>query len=504
MGFLAKSGTNRATADQTVMIGGWLADVGAAFPMLQRGDLLTLATIKTLMGADLSKIVTTCHAGVGRRTDMQLQAFLRPALARATGGANGVTNIQLGTPAPRGSGTYYNDWAIHSRLTDDGAVTLSVPQYRTLGGKLENGQCLEQVRRALTATLSTDGVHLTLTEAPPSFDGLVTHEPLPKDKWGQRQGTEPSKSPFNNDYLLPIPDAFHDRAIIALPVDSRDVVLKLMGEDPYPAAAHDDDILMALALDGGRSGCTARLSLLDAAGGPVLRLDLPEEATAAPMWRHRTFRATLIALSRIARLAGPTNPEASDAIRVFIAECHVGADDPQRSLKLLPTWSESVPLEMVRSGGRLPVGLVVRSGGPSCLTHLRDAQSWLVQTERTWSQPGLTQKSRDANRKYSVRHPAFLLDSDGKLTNVVRYGDGATGGYDSLWSTAGNPAWFWQTTMRSTETDSGWEATLLVNGLSQAQGILGYGVELLSFLRAFTRQVLAHDPHAEIRTIYLD
>lgn len=503
MGFLAKSGTNRATADQTVMIGGWLAEVGAAFPMLQRGDLLTLATIRTLMGADLSKIVTSCHAGVGRRTDMQLQALLRPALARATGGANGATQIQLGTTSPRQGGTYHNDWAIHSSLTDDGTVTLSVPQYRTLAGKLENGPCLEQVRRALSVTLSTGGVQLTLTDAPPSFDGLVAHEPLPKDKWGQPQGTEPSKSPFNNDYLLPIPDVFHDGATIALPVDSRDVVLKLMGEDHYPAAAHGDDILVALALDGGRNGCTARLSLLDAATGPVLRLDLPEEGAAAAMWRHRTFRATLIALSRIARLAGPTNPEASDAIQVFVAACHVGADDPQRSSKLVPTWSETVPLEVVRVDARLPIGLVVRSGGPSCLTHLADAQSWLVQRERS-SSSGLTQKSRDANRTYFVRYPAFLQDSDGKLTNVVRYCDAAPGGYDSLWSTSGKSVWFWQTTMRSTETDSGWEATLLVNGLSQAQGILGYGVELLSFLRAFTRQVLAHDPHAEISTIYLD
>ena len=65
--------------------------------------------------------------------------------------------------------------------------------------------------------------------------------------------------------------------------------------------------------------------------------------------------------------------------------------------------------------------------------------------------------------------------------------------------------WFWEVKSRWVPPVEGVEegGLLLLSGWSHADGIIGYGVELLAMLRTFVEVVTHADPQARIETLYL-
>jgi hypothetical protein len=68
----------------------------------------------------------------------------------------------------------------------------------------------------------------------------------------------------------------------------------------------------------------------------------------------------------------------------------------------------------------------------------------------------------------------------------------------------GDDACFWECRLRSQDAGDGRRQVLLfVDAISQTDGVIGYGAELLTLMRAFCWSVWSLDPGAQFTTLHL-
>ena len=170
------------------------------------------------------------------------------------------------------------------------------------------------------------------------------------------------------------------------------------------------------------------------------------------------------------------------------------------------------PMVPVAAGRWYPVGVRVTAPAPvDCLVQAMAATDWVTSYKRL--KPILREDGRPTGKStFTSRRCGLLYNSEDKLTPCVRFASA-----EEIWDQLRpkiqtTQAWFWEVTARSGPAGEGAPegedgessgATLLVTGWSHADGVLGYGEDLLSMLRAFADVISATDDRARIQTLYL-
>lgn len=496
MGIFAARATKRLIESDLAPTGNWLK-LPSDWPAVDRADLLTLAALHTLTQIDVEDATSTWAAAGGKVSTGEVAGKSLRSLLRVEGGVEGGCRFVLGAVDPVGG--FAADWSLQA-TPEAAGVRLAVPSCRTREDALVNADLFAWVRSAHAQTLS-DGPPLRLTDGPPRLDGLVESQAL------RAPTLFHDASPFADDYVMPLPSAFRDGVRIPVPATEREPLVTLLHACglPVESGPGTDQGLCVVDLDGGRPGPAARLRLVGGLPGmdsDELVIELPQESE---LGRRRTFRATVCLLWRIADRGRVVCPQTVQTLVGFLEDCGVDRSDPDRQAVFRPTWNPDLPLGVVplRPGTSLPVALCVRGHGDSLMDCLAAAQTWLVVRERTWTR-GMRAASRQNNRVYSMRRPAFLT-RDGNRLPYLRYAHTGVADVETVVLTSADKMWFWECVLRSSVgADGVRESVLLVDGLSQTDGLLGYGAELLRLLGAFARLVQSAEPAAEIRTITLE
>ena len=119
----------------------------------------------------------------------------------------------------------------------------------------------------------------------------------------------------------------------------------------------------------------------------------------------------------------------------------------------------------------------------------------------------MQQNGRPSGRvALSARRCGLLYGPNEQPISCLRYAADQDIGDYSLTKIATNKAWFWEVSARgrsASEPVSSNGGALVVSGWSHADGVLGYGENLLFMLQSFVEVVSATDPRARIQTLYL-
>jgi hypothetical protein len=160
----------------------------------------------------------------------------------------------------------------------------------------------------------------------------------------------------------------------------------------------------------------------------------------------------------------------------------------------------------IAAGRWYPIGVrVTTPAQPNYVTRAIEAAGWVTIFKRL--RPILRPDGRPSGRSsFSARRCALLYNSDDRPVPCLRYAS-SPDIWDQLASKVNTTqAWFWEVNARSasaSEPSGSNSALLLVTGWSHADGVLGYGENLLSMLRAFAEVISTTDGQARIQTLYL-
>jgi hypothetical protein len=493
----AKQSTKRLIEPMTVPIGPWVDEACSKFPFLQRDEILNLRSLKTLFAIQVQYAQTSTLNVQGKARKSQINAASLQSLLRCEGGRKDGDCFTLGACSNH-SNQFFADWTLLIHVDSPASARLAVTNCRTLDNNVPNADLLKEVRAAVAAGL-LEAPNLALVEGIPDLNELITRGDLGRRSRGQH------RSPFSNDFFLPMPASFHDGASIELPAGGAGKCATWLERMHWPAMDQSDVVFVA-DLSGGRPVDSSTLSCISGGFHDVLQLSLPNLASASPVGKQRTFRAAMRLLRRIALAADKDNEsEIGSPITAFVDDCLTLWSQTPRNQHFEAVWKSDQDTDLVSLGkGRsMPVALHIDcADSVSLLDELMTAQAWLTVRERTWTK-GLRVESQKANRQYTSRRPMFLEHED-KLLPYLRYVQTPDNRPDVVLRGKNAASWFWECKVRSKRNDGRVEGVLLVDALSQTEGVLGYGAELLTVFRSLAWKIGNADPSAEFQTVTLD
>jgi hypothetical protein len=494
MGLLAKSATKRAVAPVSTAVGEWLPSLANAHPYLSRRDLFNLTLMEPLFATTES--ARSSWLTGSKATTSEIEAKTLGAVLRLEGdGPGGLSQFSVAVPSPTGNSVF--DWRLNVQLADNGDVEISVGAYRTREDKLLNERVLEHVRERIPSALAV-GPILARTDGPPDLDANVTRCVL-SGAFGK------AKSPFANDYLVPLPAEFVHGATLSLPKGTAKALSAVLPDSEFPSIATGDG-LRAIDLSGGRP-IGGVLRVVADHNGDRLLLDWPTCSTESDIGRQRTFRLAMRALRDLALRSARSAPDAATVIETYIARLATEPNNAEnRSDSFVPAWSDVIAAEAVtmpKRGGWLPIGIVCTAPDETLWPSVMAAEASLTVRQRTWAR-GLTQRTRDKTRSYSARRPIVLRSTEGKTIPYLRYGASFAMDVDKYGTYADNRSWFWEARLGSKILANGRRRSLLLaQGLSHTDGFISYGMELFGLFRGFCWAVKHQFPDAELSTLWL-
>ncbi len=489
MGLIARHETKKTVQDLPTRIGEWANPADAQRFGLTQNQMVTAAVHGAILGSPVAKARSTWIDEKGKHSTAEIAVRTLSSVLRSQGGLQVGNRVTLGTPDP--AMRFISDWTVGVRCTGESAV-LSVPSCRTQDDQIPNKDALNKVRARIARTL-LDGPDLTRHHGPPNFDALVAPASLPH-----------SQSVFSKDFLAPLPACLRDRGCtVPLPAGSASSLADAIDATRMPQFAPVEPYCRMVDLGGGGSGW-ARLSLIESKrDGDQLVIEIVDSPSASigPGGHARLVRAVLATLHSLSVRIRESSPAAAAALDSFVDECEAESAPAELFKELVPLWDKDTPAPAIRTGSdaAVPVGIVFRTSAESLLDLLVTAQRWLLVRQRTWSK-GVFKSTREKNRFYTARRPSILKEG-GSLRPYIRYGDLPDTEMSSAISTSGDLAWYWELGLRSAPSDQGHTFSLLVDGLSIADGYLAYGPEVAWAFRAFCWLLQAADPGADIDTI---
>jgi hypothetical protein len=489
MGMFASAASKRLAEPQQVVVGPWLKELLAAHPFLNRDELCGLAGMRALLSVDQGKALST-YLTEGKHNEIEFANASTRSLLRCEADAGSGTQLTCGASSP--DGMLPTDWTLRYSVNLTGTAVVDVPNYRTREGKMSNGSVMTAAREAVMTTLA-EGVNLHLSDGLPNTDELVQVRSAPS-------GT---LSPFDHDYL-DVLDASHRRPVV-LPAGAGPSVLAAMSGVYPPPESEVDGCISRVDLAAGRPYPCGTVALRHREGNDELVIDLPPDLP--PVERQRSYRAALLWMRDVARALPADASETSEAIETQVGQIGQGTQRADRYTGWTASWGDSTPAEVVpvAAGHWYPIGIRVLTPLPTNFQYsARTAQQWVGLRKRTFAR-GITRKSQDKNRIFTTRRPGILIDDNGKYLPYVRYGSQFVVGDEVTSRVQPKYGWFWEVKSRWVPPVEGVEegGLLLLTGWSHADGIIGYGVELLAMLRTFAEIVTHADPQARIQTLYL-
>jgi len=493
-------------------IGDWAADLEASFPFLERVDLAALAGLRAMLAVHTGYFSSTypseSRPGPGQLSDASTHSLLRGRWIMPSGTAY----LDCGAPKPDLS--FATDWQLRYGIGEGGAVTIEVPYHRKAGAGVRSAELLVATRDALADVLAA-GIHLRLDDGPPVTDGLIASMPSAVPGYPDNDN-----SPFAQDFLGGTTASYG--VPVALPVSARSAVLAAMHGARWRQSQPTGDALCVISLAGGRPFDAGSVTLRRGAEHDLLVIDLP--ASLEPIERERSYRAATRFLVTLFRALEQSEPAVSEAVSAYLRSFTA---DTQRAWAAavsarkkdhppglwVSKWDRATaaPMVPVAAGRWYPIGVRVTASSPvDCLSLAMSAADWVTSYKR--KRPILRPDGRPSGRTgFTSRRCGLLYNDADKLTPCLRFAS-AEEVWDQLMPKVRlAQAWFWEVTARSGAAGDGGpsgdgpagSATLLVTGWSHADGVLGYGEDLLSMLRAFADLAAAADDQARIQTLYL-
>ncbi len=491
--------------------GNWITEIAAQFPFLTRNEVTGLAGLRALLATDTG-YNSSSHLAGGLVTASQMYGSMQHSLLRANVIQHAGTTILI-CGAPKPDLTFAYDWQMKYTVGDDGTALIEVPQYRRGNNEVRSAGLLAQTRAAVTEALAS-GVHLHLGEGPPYTEGLVTAMP-----YGVPGYPDNDDSPFRHDFLGGVPA--DGCAPLDLPAQAAGAVADAMGRGYFRASRGYGDDLCVASLAGGRPFDSGSVILRRTGGGSQLCIYLP--AGLPPVELERSYRAALRCLERIGLNLKETEP----ALCTLIGE-HVNrlASVTQQAWSVasgerlkdrqpglwVEHWNRSAvaPMVPVAAGRWYPVGVLVVSPEPAdYVLRAGQAADWVSTFKRV--KPIFGRNGQPTNRHtFTSRRCGLLHNDSDKALPYLRFAAN-----DLVWDhrmkgISSSQAWFWEVNARRVTglgpsgpdgaTDGG---LLLASGWSHADGVFGYGDNLLALFRAFADVVTATDRSARIHTLYL-
>jgi len=409
--------------------------------------------------------------------------------------------------------TFVNDWRIQYKVPDGRETMIEVPQYRTTDDRLRCRPLMDRVREAVKETLDA-GIHLHLGDGPPSVSDLVVN---------MTSGTHSRSSPFEHDYLGGISELY--KQPLPLPVTARAGILAAIDTSPCRSVPDTGEAFRVASLAGPRGFEAGSVAFSNVGPSDHLTMVLPADMPSTE--RQRSYRVALRLLMHISRETAETDPEVSASVRAHAERI---ANDSEETWKaavssplivsnerarmntmnplLQPSWGKAAeaPMVPIAAGRWYPVGVrVTTTANVNYVTRAMQGADWAVNYKRTRSS-GFRQAARDKNRTFSARRCGLLMNSEGGSLPFLRYVSQADSRDHVTTTVDPNLAWFWEVHSRHarakepSERNSG---MLLVTGWSHADGVLGYGENLLMMLGGFAEAVRLLDDDAQIQTLYL-
>jgi hypothetical protein len=486
--------------------GDWINDVASQFPFLTRNEITGLAGLRALLAVD-----TGYHASsylTGQITASQMYGSLTHSLLRANViQHSGATVLTCGVPKP--DLNFAHDWQLKYTVGEDGTAVIEVPQYRHGNNEVRGAQLLASMREAVAENLAS-GVHLHLGEGVPQTAGLVVSMPA-----GAPGYPDDDESPFRRDFLGGVPADGCEP--LSLPAHARDMVMDAMLRSHFRTSLGQGDDLCVASLAGGRPFDSGSVVFRRAGEGDQLVICLP--ASLPPAELERSYRVALRCLERIAlnlqeadpglcttigehvsRLAGVTQKAWSSASGTRLKDRPPGL--------WTENWNKATPALMVPVAASrwYPVGvLAVSPEQANYVSRMAQAADWVSTFKRV--KPILNANGRPTSRHtFTSRRSGLLHNASDQALPYLRFAANEVIWDHRLKGVSASQAWFWEVNARSA-TELGPSGVpgglLLTTGWSHADGVLGYGENLLALFRAFADVVTATDPHAQIHTLYL-
>jgi hypothetical protein len=498
---------DEVTQPRRVQAGDWAAALGTRFPFLERIDMFGLAGLRALLAVNPGYYSST-YITEGKHSTSQIYESSTHSLLRCRWASpSGITMLDCGAPRP--DLAFAADWQLRYMVSEYGEAVIEVPYHRMTNNNFRSGELMVRLREAVTETLAT-GIQLELDDGPPSTEGLVVN--MPADT---ARHPDNDQSPFGQDRLGGVSGVY--REPLALSVSARDAVLAAIDASHFRSAPGDGDVLRVASLAGGRPLDAGSVALRRGAESDQLAIDIP--ATLEPTERDRSYRAAMRFLSFLARHLEESAPDSSAAVRAHMER--IGADNKNAWMTAagtrlkdrppglwLSNWDRrtAVPMVPIAVGRRYPVGVrVTTATATSYLLQANAAADWVNAFKQ--ARPVLRPDGRPSGRQgFTARRCGPLYSENNRQISCLRYVPDQDIGDYSLTRVATEKSWFWEVNPRgasATEPSGSNGGTLLVTGWSQADGVLGYGQDLLAMLQAFTEVVSVTDDKARIQTLYL-
>lgn len=491
--------------------GNWITEVAASFPFLNRNEITGLAGLRALLATDTgyhsSSYLTGSMAGASQMYGSVLHSLLRANIVQHAG----ATVLTCGAPKP--DLTFASDWELKYTVGDDGTVLMEVPRYRQGNNEVRSAELLARVQAAVAESLAS-GVHLHLGEGPPRAEGLVATMP-----YGAPGYPDNDDSPFRHDFLGGVPA---DGCVpLDLPAHAAGAVTAAMRRGHFRTSPGSGDDLCVVSLAGGRTFDSGSVILRRAGDGIQLVAHLP--AGLSPVELERSYRAALRCLERIALNLREIDPGLTTTIgehvswlgavtqKAWSAASGMRLADRPPGL-WVEHWNRSTaaPVVPVAAGRWYPIGVLAVSPEQNDYVSLAaQASDWVSTFKRV--KPVLGPNGRPTSRHtFTSRRCGLLHNASDVALPYLRFSASDVVWDHRLKGVTSPQAWFWEVNVRRvTELGpSGADGPrngglLLATGWSHADGVLGYGENLISLLRAFADVVTATDPQARVQTLYL-
>ena len=491
--------------------GSWITDVAARFPFLTRNEITGLAGLRALLATDTGYHSSSYLTGP-KVTASRMYGSLTHSLLRANVIQHaGVTILTCGAPNP--DLTFADDWQMKYVVGEDGTAVIEVPRYRRSDNEVRSAELLAQLRGAVAESLAS-GVHLHLGEGPPHTEGLVV--PTSAGAAGYPDNDD---SPFRHDFLGGVPA--DGCAPLDLPAQATGAVRDAMLRGYFRAGPGYGDDLCVASLAGGRAFDSGSVILRRTGEGGQLIIYLP--AGLPPVELERSYRAALLCLERIGLNLKETEPGLATTIgdhvnglaavtqKAWSAASGTRLRDRPPGL-WTEHWSRSTaaPMVPVAAGRWYPIGVLgVSPEQTNYVLRAAQAADWVSTFKRI--KPVLAPNGRPTNRHgFTSRRCGLLRNNDDKPLPYLRFAAGELIWEHRMKGVSGPHAWFWEVNARTVtglgppgRHDSPDGGLLLTTGWSHADGVLGYGDNLLALFRAFANVVTATDRQARIYTLYL-
>lgn len=487
MGLLAKMTTARITQPVTVPAARWLSQRDGA-DVLTDGEFLAAACMSAVCGTEVGKAESPALDTRGRTASSQISASSLRSLLQVSRAGSGV---RISCGAVHKAGAFVPDWELMVQPAGEGQADLTVRRSRTLDGKLINGDLLVRVRDAVGRVLEGPCPVATRAGQPDPAE-LVRASVMRAESWLSHD-----RSPFAGDHFLPLPPAYTQTPRIDLPPGTANAVADAGLRSGFPCSRGEGSRLASFDLSGGRRSAAARLEVVADQAGE--RIEIHAGGDGSPVGAQRTFRAAMTILRRAAVLAKDAAPAATQALDRYVSACVEGYTSADRLRDFQPVWDKETPADVVPTSAGLPVAIIARTSATGLFGNLSCAQAWLLVQQRTF----LVRSGRARVPAFLSRRPAFFKGENGLLQARLRYMS-FNGGTrpDQMGSDlgTGDSCCFWECRVRSQPDGT---AALVVDAISQTDGVIGYGAELLTLMRAFCWSLSCVDPEARFTTLHL-